>query len=346
MKYTFYDESTIFVKGGEGGRGCTSFRREKFVPKGGPDGGDGGKGGDVVFIADENLSTLIDFHYKRLYRAPRGQHGRGKKQTGRSGEDLIIPVPAGTEVYDRETGQLIADLTHPGEKIIVAKGGKGGRGNAQFATPTNQAPRYAEPGEPGEERWIILRLKLLADVGLVGYPNAGKSTFISAVSNAKPEVAPYPFTTLTPHLGTVKFDDFSFVIADIPGLVEGAAYGKGLGTRFLRHIERTEVILHMIDIYENKSIEKIVEKYYNIRKELREFKKELLDKKETIVINKIDTLSPEEREKLPDLLKKLADKTEREVFAISAATGEGVKEVITKLKEMVKELKNVQMGNS
>ncbi len=336
MKTSFYDESKIFVKGGDGGRGCVSFRREKYVPKGGPDGGDGGKGGDVVFVADENLSTLIDFHYKRHYRAERGQHGRGKKQTGRSGEDLVIPVPVGTEIYDAETGVLIADLKQPGQKIVVAKGGRGGRGNAHFATPTNQAPRYAEPGEEGEERWILLKLKLLADVGLVGYPNVGKSTFISAVTNARPEIAPYPFTTLTPHLGTVKLEEgSSFVIADIPGLIEGASVGKGLGIKFLKHIERTRIILHMLDISEGMEYNLLMEKYGTIRRELEKFKKDLAEKPEIIVLNKIDTLTPEERAGLDETVKLLSEATGREVFTISAVTGEGVKEVLYRLKEEV-----------
>ncbi len=336
MKTSFYDESKIFVKGGDGGRGCVSFRREKYVPKGGPDGGDGGKGGDVVFVADENLSTLIDFHYKRHYRAERGQHGRGKKQTGRSGEDLVIPVPVGTEIYDAETGVLIADLKQPGQKIVVAKGGRGGRGNAHFATPTNQAPRYAEPGEEGEERWILLKLKLLADVGLVGYPNVGKSTFISAVTNARPEIAPYPFTTLTPHLGTVKLEEgSSFVIADIPGLIEGASEGKGLGIKFLKHIERTRIILHMLDISEGMEYNLLMEKYGTIRRELEKFKKDLAEKPEIIVLNKIDTLTPEERAGLDETVKLLSEATGREVFTISAVTGEGVKEVLYRLKEEV-----------
>ena len=339
MKTTFYDESTIYVKGGDGGRGCVSFRREKYVPKGGPDGGDGGKGGDVILVADENLVTLIDFHYKRHYRAERGQHGRGKKQAGKSGKDLVIPVPVGTEVYDKETGELIVDLNHPGEKYVIARGGRGGRGNAQFATPTNQAPRYAEPGEPGQERWIILRLKLLADVGLVGYPNVGKSTLISAVSNAKPEIAPYPFTTLTPHLGTVKFDDGSFVIADIPGLIEGASKGKGLGIRFLKHIERTSIILHILDLSEGYELDSLVERYKSIRKELENFKQELITKPEVVALNKIDIFSSEEKKEIGTVGKELEKLLDKKVFLISAISGEGVKELLFSLKDLLEEVK-------
>ncbi len=339
MKSTFYDECTIFVKAGDGGRGCVSFRREKYVPKGGPDGGDGGKGGDVVIVADENLVTLIDFRYKRHYRAERGQHGRGKKQTGKSGEDLIIKVPVGTQIFDRESGELIADLTKHGEKVIVARGGRGGRGNAHFATPTNQAPRYAEPGEPGEERWIILRLKLLADVGLVGYPNAGKSTLLSRISNARPEIAPYPFTTLTPHLGTVKMEDFSFVVADIPGLIEGASEGKGLGIQFLKHIERTRVLLHLIDLSQGTSFEEVYEKYSGIREELEKFNPELLDKVEVIGLNKIDIFGEKERERLMELKEKMETSTGRKTFLISGVSGEGVREIIGYIATILKEMK-------
>jgi GTP-binding protein len=232
----FFDEAKIYVKGGDGGNGCVSFRREKYVPLGGPDGGNGGKGGDVYLVASPHLNTLITFRYRQHFKAQRGAHGRGKGKQGKAGEDLVIDVPVGTTVRDAESGALLADLVRAEQQVLVARGGRGGRGNAVFATPTNQAPRFAEKGEPGEERWLYLELRLIADVGIVGVPNAGKSTLLAAVSAARPKIAAYPFTTLVPNLGVVAFDDRSFVMADIPGLIEGAHRGAGLGLKFLRHV--------------------------------------------------------------------------------------------------------------
>ena len=261
----FIDLVKIYIKAGDGGAGHISFRREKYVPKGGPDGGNGGKGGDIIFIANKNLNTLLDFKYKRKFIAESGQPGGKAKRTGRNGKDIIIQVPVGTVIKDAETGEILCDFTEDKQQQIIAFGGKGGLGNAEFSTPTNQAPKYAQPGLPGEERWIFLELKLLADVGIVGFPNAGKSTLISVLSSAKPKIADYPFTTLVPNLGMVFVDDSkSFVIADIPGLIEGASEGKGLGLEFLRHIERTNLLIFLID----STSEDIVRDYQILNKEL------------------------------------------------------------------------------
>ncbi len=329
----FIDRAKIFVQGGHGGNGCVAFRREKFVPKGGPSGGSGGKGGDVILVADRNVHTLLDFKYKRHYRAERGRHGEGNKRTGKSGKDLIIKVPVGTVVRDVETGELLGDLTRHGERLIVARGGRGGRGNAEFATPTRQAPDFAEPGEPGEERWIELELKLLADVGLIGFPNAGKSTFLSKISAAKPEIADYPFTTLRPILGVAKVGDFSFVVADIPGLIEGAHAGKGLGHEFLRHVERTKLLLHLIDLT-NPEMEPL-EAFEKINRELELYSPELVKKPQIVVGTKIDALS--DRSKIEEL-KRAFEERGYPFFAVSAVTGEGMKGLMhfvsSKLKEM------------
>jgi GTP-binding protein len=319
----FIDKAKIYVKGGDGGNGCVAFRREKFVPKGGPSGGDGGKGGDVVLVADRNVHTLLDFKYRRHYRAENGKHGEGNKRTGRSGKDLIIKVPVGTVVKDAETGKVIGELTEHGQRLVVARGGRGGRGNAAFATPTRQAPDFAKPGQPGEERWIELELKLLADVGLIGFPNAGKSTFISRVTAAKPEIADYPFTTLRPILGVAKVGDFSFVIADIPGLIEGAHKGRGLGHEFLRHVERTKVLLHLIDLSDNTRDPK--EAFEVINKELKLYSPELLEKPQIVVGTKIDALQNR------DVIEKLKSYFESKgypFFAVSAVTGEGIDELM------------------
>ena len=330
----FIDRAKIFVQGGAGGNGCVAFRREKFVPKGGPAGGDGGKGGDVVLVADRNVHTLLDFKYKRHYKAERGRHGEGNKRSGRSGEDLEIKVPVGTVVKDAETGEVLGDLTEHGQRLIVAKGGRGGRGNAAFATPTRRAPDFAEPGQPGEERWIELELKLLADVGLVGFPNAGKSTFLSRISKAKPEIADYPFTTLRPILGVAKVGDFSFVVADIPGLIEGAHQGKGLGHEFLRHIERTKLLLHLIDLTSPEMEPE--EAFEKINRELSLYSPELTKKPQIVVGTKIDALT--DRSKL-ERLKRYFKEKGYPFFAVSAVTGEGMEELLNFVAQKLKELK-------
>jgi GTP-binding protein len=273
----FVDHAKIYVKGGDGGNGIVAFRREKYVPKGGPAGGDGGRGGNVVFIADEGMRTLMDFKYRKHFKAGRGAHGQGKNMHGAWGEDLLVKVPVGTIIYDDDSGEVIADLTRPEQDVIVARGGRGGKGNARFANASNKAPSYSENGEPGEERWLRLELKLLADVGLVGFPNAGKSTFISRVSAARPKIADYPFTTLVPNLGVVVTrDKDSFVIADIPGLIAGASQGTGLGHEFLRHIERTRVLLYILDAAETEG-RQVLEDYEILRRELEQYNPELLE---------------------------------------------------------------------
>ncbi|MBN1464122.1 GTPase ObgE [candidate division KSB1 bacterium] len=280
----FIDYAIITVKAGDGGDGCVAFRREKYVPKGGPSGGDGGKGGDIVLLADEHIHTLLDFRYTRRYKAKRGQHGQGSNKTGRSAEDVVIKMPVGTIIKNRKTGQIV-DLIAHGQRHVIARGGKGGRGNAHFVTPTHQAPREWEPGRPGEEMEISLELKLLADVGLVGLPNAGKSTLLSRISAAKPKIADYPFTTLVPNLGIVRIDEYkSFVMADIPGLIEGAHAGKGLGHQFLRHIERTKILLILLDI----TSENIDDDYRSLINELQSFSAMLVQKKQLIVYTKGD----------------------------------------------------------
>ncbi len=337
----FIDRAKIFVQGGHGGNGCVAFRREKFVPKGGPSGGDGGKGGDVVLVADRNVHTLLDFKYKRHYKAERGRHGEGNKRSGKSGEDLEIKVPVGTVVRDAETGEILGDLTEHGQRLIVARGGRGGRGNAAFATPTRRAPDFAEPGQPGEERWIELELKLLADVGLVGFPNAGKSTFLSRISKAKPEIADYPFTTLRPILGVTRVGDYSFVVADIPGLIEGAHKGKGLGHEFLRHVERTKLLLHLIDLT-NPEMEP-EEAFEKINRELELYSPELAKKPQIVVGTKIDALT--DRSKV-ERLKRYFEEKGYPFFAVSAVSGQGMEELLNfvarKLKELERE--NAEKG--
>jgi len=291
----FVDEIDVFVKGGDGGAGCISFRREKFVPRGGPDGGDGGDGGSVLLEADPGITTLLDFHYRRHYTAERGQHGKGSNKHGASGEDTVLRVPLGTVVSDRDTGERLGDLTSPGERVLVAHGARGGRGNARFVSSTNRAPRRADLGRAGAERWMHLELKLLADVGVVGFPNAGKSTLVSRLSAAKPKIADYPFTTLQPTLGIVRVDDHrSFVIADLPGLIEGAAEGKGLGHRFLRHTERTRVLVHLVDLDPSGGRDP-VEDWRVIQGELAAYSKDLAAHPQIVVGSKAELPGTEAR---------------------------------------------------
>ncbi|HIE25937.1 TPA: GTPase ObgE [Candidatus Poribacteria bacterium] len=313
------DIAKIYVKGGNGGNGCISFRREKYVPKGGPDGGDGGNGGSVLLQATENLTTLIDQVYTQQYKATRGQHGKGKLMRGKNGEDRVIKVPVGTIVRDADTGELLADLTEPGMQLVVAKGGQGGKGNARFKSSTNRAPRVAEKGEPGQERWLNLELKLIADVGLVGYPNVGKSSLLARTSAAKPKIADYPFTTLSPNLGVVRLGyEKSFVLADIPGLIEGAHKGVGLGDDFLRHIERTKMLIHVIDTaaFEGRDP---TEDYKKINEELLLYNPRLARLPQLIAPNKMDM--PSAQANLPRLQEYFG---KRKIYPISALTGEGV----------------------
>ncbi len=317
----FVDLVKIGVKAGDGGRGCVSFRREKYVPRGGPDGGDGGRGGHVILRASRELNTLLDLRYHHEYRAGRGEHGMGKNMHGRDGEDKVIPVPVGTIVRDENSGKVIADLDHEGQEGIVARGGRGGLGNAHFATSTHQAPKFAQPGESGEERSLALELKLLADVGLVGMPNAGKSTLISVISAAKPKIADYPFTTLVPNLGVVKGEGMrSFVVADIPGLIEGAHRGAGLGFQFLRHVERTSVLLHLVDVSDVMGSDP-VEDFEKINRELVLYNSGLVRKPMAVAGTKCDLAAEGER------LRRLRGHCQEkglDFFAISAVTGSGL----------------------
>ena len=324
----FFDEAKIEVIAGDGGNGAVSFRREKFIPKGGPDGGDGGRGGSVFAVADRNLNTLIDFRYKRIFRAQRGENGRGADCYGKGAEDLIMGVPVGTVFSDLETGEVIADLDVDGKRALIAKGGQGGMGNLHFKTSTNRAPRQCTPGGEGERRTLRLELKVLADVGLLGMPNAGKSTFIRAVSAARPKVADYPFTTLHPNLGVVRVDDNrSFVIADIPGLIEGASEGAGLGHLFLRHLQRTRVLLHIVDIAPLDTDTDPVREARAIVEELRKYDQELYDKQRWLVLNKLDLIPEEERAARVQAFLDAFGPVDRH-FAIAAITGEGCREIL------------------
>ncbi len=321
----FVDEARIHVKAGDGGDGCVSFRRERFVPRGGPDGGDGGKGGDVILQADAQLVTLLDLTYPKQFRAPKGSHGKGKDQTGKNGEDLIIRVPAGTLVRDEQTEEVLQDLLFGSQKFVAAEGGRGGRGNARFATSTQRAPRRAEKGGKGRERWLGLELKLLADVGVIGYPNVGKSTFLSRISSARPKIADYPFTTLAPNLGVVNREDHRpFVAADIPGLIEGASKGAGLGLTFLRHVERTRLLLHLLDVSEEPSRDAVTD-FQALTRELKAYDPSLQKKKQLLALNKIDL--PSVRERAADIENQFKKMGHR-LFLISGQTGEGVEELL------------------
>ena len=327
----FLDQAKIFVKSGDGGMGCASFRREKYIEFGGPDGGDGGRGGDIVFEAVEGLNTLIDLRYRQHFKARRGTNGRGKNMTGAAAREVVIQVPVGTEVLDEDREEVLADLTEEGQRVVLLTGGDGGHGNSHFKSSTNRAPRRADPGWPGEECWVWLRLKLIADAGLVGLPNAGKSSLLAGVSQAKPKIADYPFTTLHPNLGVVETAGESFVLADIPGLIEGAHEGAGLGDRFLGHIERCRVLLHLVDGTE----EDAAASYLQVRRELEAYGEGLAEKPEVIGLNKVDSLSPDQRAEQLAALAAAAGGAE--VFALSGLLGEGVPAVLKRLLQHIGE---------
>ena len=339
----FIDRTKIRIAGGHGGNGVTAFRREKFVPRGGPSGGDGGRGGDVWLEADESYNTLLHLRYNPEHIAERGRHGEGSNRSGREGGDTIVRVPVGTQVYDAETGELLYDFTRSGERWQAARGGRGGFGNSHFATSTNRAPRYHQEGSPGEERELQLELKLLADIGLVGFPNAGKSTLISTISAAKPKIADYPFTTLEPHLGVVDLGDYrTLVVADIPGLIEGAHQGAGLGDRFLRHIERTKLLLHLVDV-SSASGRDTVSDYETINRELRAYDEQLAERPQIVVATKIDALDEPER---LARLREQAESDGRPFYAISSATKEGVRELVNAAARMLYEAQGKQSVES
>ncbi len=334
----FYDRAKIFIKAGDGGNGAATFRREKYIPRGGPDGGDGGPGGNVYFRVDPQENTLIDFRYQQHFRAEGGTHGARQKKHGKTGESLYIDVPPGTVIYDDETNEALADLIEPGDTYLVAQGGRGGKGNTRFKTSTRQAPKIAEKGEPGQEFWVRLELKVIADVGLVGFPNAGKSTLLSAVSSARPKVADYPFTTLEPSLGVVdpgRSRGRSFVMADIPGLIEGAADGVGLGHEFLRHIERCRLLLHVIDGSGGLEQHDPVDDFHNINRELEEYSPILAERPQVVAVNKMDL--PETQENL-ERIKAAVSEFDFPVYAISAATGQGIDELVQGVSTLVAEL--------
>ena len=330
----FYDRAKIYVKGGDGGSGCVAFRREKYVPEGGPSGGDGGRGGSIIFVGDSGLNTLVDFRYQSHYKGNRGDHGQGKDMTGRSGDNRTIRVPVGTVIYNAETMELLADVVEHGQQVVVAKGGRGGRGNARFLSANNKAPTTYEKGEPGQEHWLRLELKLLADVGLAGFPNAGKSTIISRVSAAKPKIADYPFTTLVPNLGLVRVKEGdSFVMADIPGLIEGAHTGLGLGHEFLRHLERTRLIIHVLDMSGSEGRDPL-EDFKVINRELLLYNEDLARRPQLVAANKMDL--PDAVENLPALKEALGDSYE--IFPVSAVTGEGLDRLVYRAAEMLAEI--------
>src|SRR6202051_2306792 len=341
----FIDEAKIRVKAGDGGNGCMAFRREKFIPRGGPSGGDGGRGGDIWMESSERHNTLVHFRFNPEYKAERGRHGEGSKKTGRDGEGIVLKVPVGTIVYDEDTREKVHDLSPPDERVVIARGGRGGRGNAQFATSTHQAPREHEEGRPGEERNFRRELKLLADVGLVGYPNVGKSTLISVISAARPKVADYPFTTLEPNLGVVlagdKGKEESFVVADIPGLIEGAHTGSGLGTQFLRHIERTRLLVHLVDVSNGSGRPNPVKDFEVISEELKSFGAGLENKPVIVVASKIDIANKDKLAKL----KRYCKKKNLELFPISAVTGKGIEELRYAMADKVEEIGRQAAGD-
>jgi GTP-binding protein len=333
----FLDEAKVYIRSGDGGNGCMSFRREKFIEFGGPNGGDGGRGGDVVAVAVEGLNTLIDYRYQQHHTAQNGRPGMGKDRHGASGADIVVKVPVGTQIYEEDGETLLADLTEAGQQVVLAKGGNGGFGNAHFKSSTNRAPRHANPGQPGEERTIRLRLKLIADAGIVGLPNAGKSTFLAAVSAARPKIADYPFTTLHPQLGVVGIDGREFVLADIPGLIEGAHEGLGLGDRFLGHVERCRVILHLVD----GTGEHAGKTYETVRAELEAYGGGLAEKAAVVALNKADALTPEALKQQVARLKRAAKKPP---LVISAATGDGVREVLRALASAIEDNRAHEQG--
>ena len=326
----FLDQAKIYVKAGDGGPGAVSFRREKFIEFGGPDGGDGGRGGDVWVECVANLNTLIDYRYQQHFKAKNGQPGMGKNRSGAKGADCVLKVPPGTQIFAEDQETLIADLTEPGQRVLIARGGNGGFGNAHFKSPTNQAPRRANPGQPGEELTIWLRLKLIADAGLIGLPNAGKSTFLAKVSAAKPKIADYPFTTLHPNLAMVRVGDVDFVLADIPGLIEGAHAGAGLGTRFLGHIERCRVLLHLVDATQ----EDVAGAYRVVRRELKAYDADLEKKKEIVALSKCDALDPDTIAERQEALRRVARKRP---YLLSAVSGQGVQDVLYALSRVIDE---------
>jgi GTP-binding protein len=334
----FFDEAKVNAKSGKGGDGSIAFRREKFVPFGGPSGGNGGRGGDVYLVADGNLNTLIHFKKHIHFKAGNGGRGSGKNQQGKAGEDRLIPVPPGTIVYDADSGEFLADLVEDGQQVLVAKGGRGGRGNAAFASPTNQAPRLAEHGEPAQERWLRLELKLIADVGVIGVPNAGKSTLLSVVSAARPKIAAYPFTTLQPNLGVVLVDEYqSFVMADVPGLIEGASEGSGLGHQFLRHVERTRLLIHLLD---GAAVDPLVD-YQTINRELAQFSERLAAKQQIVVLNKMDL--PDAQAWWP-LVQEAMQEQDIEAYAISAVSGQGVRALMQRVLEILRTLPAMELA--
>ncbi|HEY8192164.1 MAG TPA: GTPase ObgE [Alphaproteobacteria bacterium] len=335
----FLDEAKVLLKSGDGGPGCVAFLRLKFIDSGGPNGGNGGKGGDVILESADNLNTLIDFRYQQHFKAQNGHHGMGMDRTGADGKDIIVRVPTGTQVLDEDKETVLADFTEPGQRLVFLKGGDGGFGNAHYKSSTNQAPRRFSPGWPGQEREVWFRLKLIADAGIIGMPNAGKSTFLAATSRARPKIADYPFTTLHPNLGVAKIGDREVILADIPGLIEGAHEGSGLGTRFLGHVERTAVLLHLIDATQDD----IVGAYKTVRHELQEYGQELAEKTEIVALNKCDALGPELSADQAKILKKAIKK---DVYTVSAVSGEGVKELLFALGKEIDKPRHDEEGSS